>query len=124
MSLQECFELFLRTKQTRCRPQTMKFYVWLCQNVGQLADASGHLDTPVNTISRAVLEQWVIGLYQRVAAGEIKDTTVKKMVKFLKQFFAYLADEGFVDNDPAVKLKCRIARPVETSPFTSANWLN
>jgi integrase/recombinase XerD len=120
MSLQECFELFLRTKQTRCRPQTMKFYAWLCQNVSHLAEATGHLNTPVSTVSRVVLEQWVIGLYQRVTAGGIRDTTVKKMVKFLKQFFAYLADEGLIENDPAVKLKCRIAQPVETRPFTAA----
>ncbi len=120
MSLQQCFESFLRSKQTRCRPQTVRFYLWLQGVVSQMAASTGHWATPVNAINRAVLEQWVINMYDRAAAGEIRDTTIKKVVKFLKQFFAYLADEGFIENDPAVKLKCRTAHAVETRPFTGA----
>ncbi len=120
MTLQECFELFLRTKQTRCRPQTIKQYLWKFQKVCQLAEATGHTATPVEAIGRDILERWVISLYDRVAMGDIRDTTVKKMVKFLRQFFAYLADEGLIENDPALKLKCRTAHSVETRPFTPA----
>lgn len=110
-------ERFLGSKKISVRPRTCEQYQYLAQQVVRGADIAGIDQMPIDEITLEQLQELVAILDDRAHFPAVGETTVKKMVKFIKAVFAWCKRRKWIETNPAADLHFRRVHARETQPF-------
>jgi len=110
-------ERFLNSKRVSVRPRTCEQYRYLAGQVLRGACIAGLDQSPIDEISVEDLQSLVAILDDRAHFPAVGETTVKKMVKFIKAVFSWGQRRKWIAVNPALDLQFRRVHARETQPF-------
>jgi site-specific recombinase XerD len=116
-------EIFLNSKKVSIRPKTYEQYQYLVQQIRKGAVIAGLEQAALDAITLENLETLVAILDNPKYFPALGETTVKKMVKFLKATFTWCYRRKWISSDPAFDLRFRRVHAQETQPFQTDELL-
>jgi site-specific recombinase XerD len=108
---------FLSSKKVSVRPRTYEQYQYLAQQILRGAAIVRLDQTPLEEVTLEGLQSLVAILDDRAHFQALGETTVKKMVKFIKATFAWCQRRKWIVANPALDLHFRRVHAQETQPF-------
>lgn len=116
-TLASLIERFLSSKKISVRPRTCEQYQYLANQILRGAAISSLDQMPICEIFLEDLQSLVAILDDRNHFPALGETTVKKMVKFIKAVFAWCQRRKWIATNPAADLQFRRVHASETQPF-------
>jgi site-specific recombinase XerD len=110
-------DLFLNSKKVSVRPRTYEQYQYLAQQILKAAAIAGLDQIPLDEVALEGLQSLVAILDDQTHFPALGETTVKKMVKFIKATFAWCQRRKWIAANPAVDLHFRRVHVQEAQPF-------
>jgi len=110
-------ERFLGSKKISVRPRTCEQYQYLALHILRGAVIAGIDQMLIDEITLEHLQPLVAILDDRNHFPAVGETTVKKMVKFIKAVFAWCQRRKWIAVNPALDLQFRRVHARETQPF-------
>jgi len=110
-------ERFLSSKKISVRPRTCEQYQYLANQILRGAAIADLAQTQISEITLENLQSLVAILDDRAHFPDLGETTVKKMVKFIKAVFAWCQRRKWIETNPAADLHFRRVHARETQPF-------
>jgi site-specific recombinase XerD len=108
---------FLKSKKVSVRSRTYEQYQYLAHQILSGAAIVKLDHTPLDDITLEGLQSLVAVLDDTAHFPAVGETTVKKMVKFVKAAFAWFCRRRWITNNPALDLQFRRVHAKETHPF-------
>jgi len=110
-------DLFLNSKKVSVRPRTYEQYQYLAHQILKGAAIAGFDQISLDEVTLEGLQSLVAILDDHAHFPALGETTVKKMVKYIKATFAWCQRRKWIQINPAMDLHFRRVHAKETQPF-------
>ncbi len=110
-------EKFLNHKKVSVRSRTYEQYRYLVQLILKGSVMTGLDQAPLDEITLEKLQSLVAIFDDPVHFSGLGETTVKKLVKFIKAAFTWYYHRRWITSDPGLDLRYRRVHVKETQPF-------
>jgi site-specific recombinase XerD len=116
-TLASTIDLFLTSNKVSVRSRTYEQYQYLAHQILRAATIIGLDQIPLAEVTLEGLQSLVATLDDQAHFPTLGETTVKKMVKFIKATFVWCCHRKWIVTNPALDLHFRRVHAKETQPF-------
>ena len=118
-TLPDALALVLKEKNLSVRSNTRIYDAYIVGRILDAVYACNLSETPLKKVSRSDIQNMVAALDSEDIFANLKDTTKKKIIKFLKSSFEWFYQNKLINSNPMAGFRFRRVSVSETQPFTA-----